>query len=374
MYTKFYGLKFKPFDFLPDPRFLYFSKKHEMAYAHLEYGITDNKPFIVLTGDVGTGKTTLVNFFLKTVDSDVKTALIYNTNVDPQTFLEMVVRDFGIQTTDSHRSTLYESLYEFLLHEHVQGRRSVLIIDEGQNMPNETLEEVRMLSNFETEESYLLQIIMAGQPQLRRRLNNPELAQLTQRVSVHYHLAPLEKSEIGSYIEHRLKIGGYDSEHLLFSNEAVDKIYAYTQGVPRLINSICDSALLYGYGASLQTIDLNLVEEVIADRGIDPGIQYEEKEISRDDKGYPGKGDTIDSLQGVGKHIYLQISNLNERLTRIEQRVTQLEDVENQRTVSGLIEWLKDAQKENRNLKKKYNALLSKHKTMNDIKPKHRDK
>ena len=182
---------------------------------------------------------------------------------------------------------------------------------------------------------------------------------------MHYHLAPLEKSEIRSYIEHRLKIGGYDSEHSLFSNEAVDKIYAYTQGVPRLINSICDSALLYGYGASLQTIDLNLVEEVIADRGIDPGIQ-----ISRDDKGYPGKGETIDLAERVGKHIYLQISNLNERLTRIEQRVSQIEDVENQHTVSELVEWLKEAQKENRNLREKYNALLHKYKKMNEKKPK----
>ena len=370
MYTKFYGLKFKPFDFLPDPRFLYLSKKHEMAYAHLEYGITDNKPFIVLTGDVGTGKTTLINFFLKKVDSDVKTALIYNTNVDPQTFLEMIVRDFGIQIADSHRSILYESLYEFLLHEHVQGRRSVLIIDEAQNMPKETLEEVRMLSNFETEENYLLQIIMAGQPQLRRRLNNPELAQLTQRVSVHYHLSPLEKSEISSYLAHRLKVGGYDSQHQLFSKEAVGKIYAYTQGVPRLINSICDSALLYGYGASQKTIDLNIVEEVIQDRGIDPGIQYDEKEISRDDKGYPGKGTTIDSPGSISKYFYLQISNLNERLTRIEQRTSQLEDVENQHTVSELIEWLKGAQKENLDLQKKYNALLAKYKTINDIKPK----
>jgi general secretion pathway protein A len=369
MYTKFYGLKFKPFDFLPDPRFLYLSKKHEMAYAHLEYGITDNKPFIVLTGDVGTGKTTLINFFLKKVDSEVKTALIYNTNIDPQTFLEMVVRDFGIKMPGSKRSALYESLYEFLLHEHIQRRRCVLIIDEAQNMPKETLEEVRMLSNFETEESYLLQIIMAGQPQLRRRLNNPELAQLTQRVSVHYHLAPLEKSEIGSYIEHRLKVGGYESQHPLFSDEAIEKIHAYTQGVPRLINSICDSALLYGYGASLKTIDLGLVEEVLADRGIDPGIQHEEEEISRKEKGYPGRRERIELNESAGDHIYLQISNLNERLTRIEQRVSQLEDVENQHTASGLIEWLKEAQKENLKLQEKYSALLLRYKKDNLKKP-----
>jgi len=345
MYTKFYGFKCRPFDFLPDPRFLYLSKKHEMAYAHLEYGITDNKPFIVLSGDVGTGKTTLINLFLKKVDSDVKTALIYNSNVDPHTFLEMVMRDFGIQTDDSRRSNLYRGLYEFLLREHVQGRRCVLIIDEAQNMPKETLEEVRMLSNFETEESYLLQIIMAGQPQLRKRLNNPELAQLTQRVSVYYHLAPLEKSEIGSYIEYRLKVGGYDSQHPLFSNEAVEKIYEYSQGVPRLINSICDSALLYGYGGSIETIDSNLIEEVIEDRGIDPGIRYEEERVSREEEARP-------------------VSNLNERLTGIEQRLSQLENVKNSQAVSGLLEWLKEAREENRRLQEKYNALLLKYKTM----------
>ena len=165
-------------------------------------------------------------------------------------------------------------------------------------------------------------------------------------------------------------MGGYNSQDPLFSKEAVDKIYSYTQGVPRLINSICDSALLYGYGASQKIIDLNIVEEVIQDRGIDPGIQYEEKEISRDDKGYLGKGAISDSAESISKHLYLQISNLNERLTRIEQRISQLEDIDNHHTVSELIAWLKSSQKENQELEKKYSALLAKYKTMNDLKPK----
>ena len=369
MYTKFYGFKYRPFDLLPDPRFLYLSKEHDLALTHLEYGITDNKGFIVLTGDVGTGKTTLINFFLRKIKEGVNTALIFNTNLDPTTFLEMVARDLGLQTTDSRRSTLYDNLYQFFLDEHVHGRRSVLVIDEAQNMPRETMEEVRMLSNFETEESYLLQIIMAGQPQLRRRLNDPELAQLAQRVSVYYHLTPLEKSEIGPYIEHRLKVTGYTSSDPLFNTEAIQKIYEYTNGVPRLISLICDTALVYGYADEIKTIDSELIEKVIKDRGIDPGIQYEEERVSRGEEAYPAKRATIDSPERVDEYIYLQTSNLNERVTKIEQRLNQLESVKNQHAVSKLMEWLREAQEENLKLQKKYQALLHKAKTMNVKKP-----
>ena len=358
MYTKFYGLKCKPFELLPDPRFLYASKNHDLALTHLEYGITDNKGFIVLTGDVGTGKTTLINFFLSKIITDVNTALIFNTNLDPTTFLEMVVKDFGVHTPDTRRSTLYDSLYQFLLDEHIHGRRSVLIIDEAQNMPQETLEEVRMLSNFETEDSYLLQIIMAGQPQLRQRLNDPELAQLTQRISVYYHLAPLGKSDISRYIKHRLKVSGYPFPDLLFTSDAIEKIYEYTNGVPRLISSICDTALVYGYADEIKTIDANIIKQVIKNRGIDPGIQYEEERVIRNVKALPGKEGTIDSISRIGKHIYSEISDIQQRLANIEQRTNKLENVRTQQTVSKLIKWLKKTRKENRRLKEAYNALV----------------
>jgi len=371
MYEKFYGFKFKPFDLLPDPRFLYLSKKHDLALTHLEYGVTDNKGFIVLTGDVGTGKTTLINFFLKKIKAGVNTALIFNTNLDPTTFLEMVVRDFGLPTADSRRSTLYDSLYQFLLDENVHGRRSVLIIDEAQNMPRETMEEVRMLSNFETEESYLLQIIMAGQPQLRRRLNDPELAQLTQRVSVHYHLSPLEKSEIGQYIEHRLKVTGYNSRDPLFTSEAIKKIYEYTNGVPRLISSICDTALVYGYADEIKTIDADLIEKVINNRGLEPGIQYEEEVTSRDEEARPRKGRTT----GSPNSMYLGVSEFAERLSKVEQRLDMLEKTSaQQETISKLTENLNEAHKENRELQKRHNVLLLKYKTMNVKKPEKPDR
>jgi len=358
MYTKFYGLKCKPFELLPDPRFLYASKNHDLALTHLEYGITDNKGFIVLTGDVGTGKTTLINFFLSKITTDVNTAFIFNTNIDPTTFLEMVANDFSLHIPDTRRSTLYDGLYQFLLDEHIHGRRSVLIIDEAQNMPQETLEEVRMLSNFETEESYLLQIIIVGQPQLRQRLNDPELAQLTQRISVYYHLAPLEKSDISRYIKHRLKVTGHTSPDSLFTSDAIEKIYEYTNGVPRLISSIFDTALVYGYADEIKTIDANIIKQVIKNRGIDPGIQYEEERVSRNVKALPGKEGTIDSSTRIGKHIYSEISDIRQRLTNIEQRASKLENVRTQQTVSKLIEWLKKTQKENRRLKEAYNALV----------------
>ncbi|MBW2647257.1 MAG: AAA family ATPase [Deltaproteobacteria bacterium] len=351
MYTKFYGLKFKPFELLPDPRFLYVSKNHDLALTHLEYGITDNKGFIVLTGDVGTGKTTLINFFLSKITTDVNTALIFNTNLDPTTFLEMVVKDFGVNTADTRRSTLYDSLYQFLLDEHIHGRRSVLIIDEAQNMPQETLEEVRMLSNFETEDSYLLQIILAGQPQLRRRLNDPELAQLTQRISVYYHLAPLDRPEVARYIEHRLKVTGYTASDPLFTSKAIEKIYKYTNGVPRLISSICDTALVYGYADEIKTIDENIIEKVIKNRGLDPGIQYEEEGMGSEGESRLGTGAIIDPLDRIEKRLYAEFPDIRERLTNIEQRVNQLENVKTQQAVSKLIEWLKETQKENQRLK-----------------------
>jgi general secretion pathway protein A len=329
-----------------------------MALTHLEYGITDNKGFIVLTGDVGTGKTTLINFFLSKITTDVNTAFIFNTNIDPTTFLEMVANDFGLHIPDTRRSTLYDSLYQFLLDEHIHGRRSVLIIDEAQNMPQETLEEVRMLSNFETEESYLLQIIIVGQPQLRQRLNDPELAQLTQRISVYYHLAPLEKSDISRYIKHRLKVTGHTSPDSLFTSDAIEKIYEYTSGVPRLISSICDTALVYGYADEIKTIDANIIKQVIKNRGIDPGIQYEEERVSRNVKALPGKEGTIDSSTRIGKHIYSEISDIRQRLTNIEQRTSKLENVRTQQTVSKLIKWLKKTRKENRRLKEAYKALV----------------
>jgi general secretion pathway protein A len=364
MYTRYYGFKSRPFDLLPDPRFLYLSKEHELALTHLEYGITDNKGFIVLTGDVGTGKTTLINHLLKKIEPAVNTALIYNTNIDARSFLEMIVRDFGLETGDSRLSTLYNILYQFLLDEYIQGRRSILIIDEAQNMPTETMEEVRMLSNFETEDTFLLQIIMAGQPQLRKRLNDPELAQLSQRISVYYHLPPLERSEIGQYIEYRLKVTGYDSDVPLFTSNAIEIISEYTKGVPRLISSICDTALVYGYADEIKTIDSDIVQRVIKNRESIPATSHGQDQHT-DNKSHEQTTESIDQPEGMGGRIHMEVSNLYERLAGIEQRIGQLENIKNDQTVSKLMEWLKEAREERRKIEEKYNALLLRFKVEN---------
>lgn len=354
MYEKYYGFTTKPFDLLPDPQFLYLSEKHDVALAHLEYGITDNKGFIVLTGDVGAGKTTLANFFLRKVDIKVNTALIYNTNLDPTTFLEMIVKDFGLQAPDTRRSTLYDTLYQFLLSEHMGGKRSVLIIDEAQNMPNQTLEEVRMLSNFETEESYLLQIILIGQPQLRKRLNDPELSQLTQRVSVYYHLAPLDKPEVSQYIRHRLKVSGRSTHDPLFTEKAIERIYAYSGGIPRLISSICDTALLYGYTDEIKTIDLGIIERVIRNRGIQAGLCAEDS--SGEIPGYPDATGQKSATLSVGA------TQLKKRLASIEQRLESLESKDNHDVIVQLMKSLNNLHRENAVLRKRYYATLNKDK------------
>jgi len=354
MYENYYGFKTKPFDLLPDPQFLYLSEKHDVALAHLEYGITDNKGFIVLTGDVGAGKTTLANFFLRKVEIEVNTALIYNTNLDPITFLEMIVKDFGLQAPDTRRSTLYDTLYQFLLSEHMAGKRSLLIIDEAQNMPNQTLEEVRMLSNFETEESYLLQIILIGQPQLRKRLNDPDLSQLTQRVSVYYHLAALDKPEVTQYIQHRLNISGRDASNPLFTEKAIERIYAYSGGIPRLISSICDTALLYGYSDDVKTIDQGIVERVIKNRGIQTGV------CDEDSAG--GIDASLMSANQNSRPSSDEATKLKKRLKSIEQRLESLEAKDNHDVVMQLMKSLNNLHRENAILRKRNYALANKDK------------
>jgi general secretion pathway protein A len=364
MYTKFYGFKSRPFDLLPDPRFLYISKKHDLALAHLEYGITDNKGFIVLIGDVGTGKTTLINFLLNKIPEYVDTALIFNTNIDHISFLEMVAKEFGLDIPDSRPSGLYDAIYRFLLQGYVKGRRSVLIIDEAQNMPRETLEEVRMLSNFQTDECYLLQIIMSGQPQLKKRLNDPTLAQLAQRISVYYQLIPLDESETSHYIDHRLKVSGYNSSDPLFTHEAIKKIFEYTQGIPRLISAICDTALTYGYADEIKTVDLKIIEKVIEDRGITVSDVQESEEEKGNENIPLRQEETVQKPDSIIEHVCIEITNLNDRLTRIEQRLDDSETAKNRQTTTHLIELLKKSREAHQELREKYTILLQNYKKL----------
>ncbi|MBI4775012.1 MAG: AAA family ATPase [Deltaproteobacteria bacterium] len=271
MYIEFYGLRSKPFELLPDPRFLYASPGHDLALTCLENGITDHKPFIVLSGDVGTGKTTLLNQLLKTIGDDTNLAMIINPNLDPGEFLEAALRRFRGDNPLREIASPFEELRSFLLEQHALGRRSILIVDEAQNIPIETLDQIRLLTNLQAGESRLLHILLCGQPQLKQRLESPELLKLSQNISMHYHLYPLEKEEADRYIRHRLHVAGYSRSVPLFSTEAVGEIHQYTKGVPRLINSVCDTALVYAFAEDAQTVGADIVKKIINDRRVQIG-------------------------------------------------------------------------------------------------------
>ena len=210
MYTQFFGLKRKPFSLSPAPEFFYLSKGHHLAFTHLKYGLVHNVGFIALTGEVGTGKTTLLKYLLKSIKVPLNIAMIFNTQINSTSFLEMVVKEFEITPVSNRKSDLYDGLYKFFLEEYKKRSRCVIFVDEAQNLSLEAFEELRMLSNLDSGDEPLVQIILVGQPQLRTRLAHPSLEQLTQRISVHYHLCPLQHEDVGKYIDFRLHAAGYE--------------------------------------------------------------------------------------------------------------------------------------------------------------------
>jgi len=266
MYETFYGFTERPFNTLPDPDFLYMSPKHEMALTYLEYGLSSQAGFTVLTGEIGSGKTTLINYLLNKLDDRKNNvALIFNTNLKPGEFLELALKEWCGACPPVEKAELYDSLNDFLLAEYKKRTRVILIVDEAQNLPFETLEELRMISNLNDEKIPLLHIILSGQPNLINRLNTPRLEQLRQRVIVHYHLDPLDEQETAVYIEHRLK-KAQNEERNIFTSDAIKSIYTYSHGIPRVINLICDLALVYGYAEQIQLLDGNIITMVVDDR------------------------------------------------------------------------------------------------------------
>lgn len=258
MYCKYYGLKERPFNVTSDPAFFYLTRKHKEALSHLLYGASQRKGIIVLTGEIGTGKTTLCRFFLNQLGKKVKTAFILNPHFSETQLLEAIVKDFGISTKSNTRLGLVWDLNKFLLSESASGNNVILIIDEAQNLKPGQLEQVRLLSNLETEKEKLLQVVLAGQPELNRRLNLYDLRQLRQRIMVRYHILPLENDEIKNYIYHRLDVSGSNGS-IEFTEGAMEVIANFSNGTPRLINMICDRALLAGFVSETRKIDLEIV-------------------------------------------------------------------------------------------------------------------
>jgi general secretion pathway protein A len=262
MYLQFYGLREAPFSPTPDPKFLFQSSRHREALAQLMYGVRERKGFIVLTGEIGTGKTTLLRTLLERTDRSTPVAYVHNSALEIEGLLEYMLQDWGIKSVaGSHAQRLFE-LNEFLIDQHRQGLSPVLVIDEAQNLSVPTLEAVRLLSNFETTSQKLMQILLVGQLELRDKLNTPELRQLKQRIGLRCHIGPLSPEETRLYIRHRLRIaGGADAG--IFTDAAIQRIAEYSRGTPRVINIVCDHCLLSGYADSKRRIDAGVVEEAI---------------------------------------------------------------------------------------------------------------
>ena len=260
MYKDFYGLKDEPFNVTPDPRFLYLTAQHQEALNHLVYGVHNRKGFILLTGEVGAGKTTLCRALLNEMDPSCHTALILNPALSETQLLRAIVDEFGIDTVAPNRLSLLRALNDHLLRLNCAGEDAVLIIDEAQDMSVGTLEMVRLLSNLETEQQKLVQIILVGQPELRETLARRDLRQLSQRITVRYHLQTMTRADTAEYVQHRLRVaGGGRATALQFDPGAVREIYRFSHGTPRLVNALSDKALLAGYVHQTARISRRLV-------------------------------------------------------------------------------------------------------------------
>jgi general secretion pathway protein A len=263
MYKKFFGLKANPFNPNPDPRFLFLTGATREALAALAYGIRNRKGFLLLTGEVGTGKTTLLNRLLEWLSEEkVATAFIFNSRLNEGEFFDFVLHDFGISCASHEKSQRLIKLNEWLLDRYRERRTATLIVDEAQNLSADVLEEVRLLTNMETTQEKLLQIVLSGQPELEEKLRDPSLRQLRQRITIRCSTCPLSREEMQSYVIERLRVAGADGSTAIFSIEAVDAVYRHSQGIPRIANLLCEHSLINAFVDHVCPIPARIVDEV----------------------------------------------------------------------------------------------------------------
>jgi len=339
MYLHFYGLKKKPFSLSPDPDCVFMSPKHEKIYINLRYAILDNKNFVVVTGEIGAGKTTLINFLLKQIKEPYKIVYIRNTLISPIEFLQFICQELNINIPIERldKPKILAALKSYLLKEYRTNRRIILIIDEAQNLSFQTLEEIRLISNLETEKEPLWQIILVGQPELRKKLEDPSLKQLVQRITVYCHLEPLSKEETFEYIRHRLRIAGAKNLDI-FTKDAMEAIYHYSKGIPRLINIFCDTALLYGFADGLRYINKEVIENVVKDRKKEGLFFEEEKEKeTKQQTNLIEKSNT----SCIPQDLKMRMDSFEKRLSSLESTV---------KTFSEQLEFCRDLQKDLKSL------------------------
>ena len=263
-YLAHFNLQEQPFRLTPDPDFLYWSKQHARAKAYMESTIWLADGFVVITGDIGSGKTTLLRSFISELENDVVYAIVSQTQLTPTQFLQAVLTEFGFKPFDKRKVELLDMLNNFLIEQYASGKKVVLIVDEAQNLSRKVLEEIRLVSGIETHKEKILRIILAGQPELRDTLDSPSLEQLVQRVRLRFHVGPLDRHEMRDYVEHRLEVAGAP-EKGLFADDSFDVIHRYTGGVPRLINTLCDSAMLCAFADEKPGVDHDDVMAAVAE-------------------------------------------------------------------------------------------------------------
>ena len=307
MYTEFFGLSAKPFELLPNPKFLYLSKGHRKALSYLQYGVQEHAGFTLLTGEVGSGKTTLVRDIINKISGDVTLSMIFNTRVDGHQLIAMINGDFGLQTEGKDKVQLITELNDFLLEECTSNRQPIIIIDEAQNLSAEGLEEIRLLSNLEADSFKMVQIILVGQPELKQIIAKPSLLQLRQRISISCHLNPLNREESEEYIFHRLATVG-SRDCVTFLDGVFDTIFRFSGGVPRLINLICDFLLLSAFVEETREIDMALVNDAVNE------LSFEESGLQLP---------ALETQSGMPKEP-ARATNLDDRLARIEENYAKL--------------------------------------------------
>lgn len=264
MYEAFYGFNEKPFSTTPDPSFLFLGKRHSTALTMLQYGLLNRAGIIVLSGEIGAGKTTLIRRLLEEMDNEVTVGLISNTHQSFGNLMQWISVAFDLPVDTDSKATLYDRFTAYLIEQYGQGKRTIIIVDEAQNLDLETLEELRLLTNINADKDQLLQLVLIGQPELRDKLRAPELKQFVQRIGVDYHLGPLSAEDTDGYIQHRLRTAG--AHENLFKNDAKRFIHYLCAGVPRRINALCDTSLVYGFAEEKEAITIELIRELVMER------------------------------------------------------------------------------------------------------------
>lgn len=336
MYEQHFSFRCKPFELLPNPDFLFHSNTHKKAITYLDYGLKEKVGFILLTGEIGSGKTTIIRNFIKNLSSSVKLSRINNTKVSSQQLISMINEDFGMDVEGKSKIKLLSELNDFLIDQYSKKSQPILLIDEAQNLSPNLLEEIRLLSNLETDRAKLIQIILVGQPEMNKTLMLPEMMQLRQRININYHISPLTIDETIKYITHRLTIAGNTSV-IRFQGDMSELIYRFSRGIPRLINILCDFALLTTFVEGKKEVSSDIVREVVKDlesrvySHISQDNDTSEANNKGDDSEYRAlAGDIalrIIELEETVKKCIGEITSLSVKLGQLEAEVSRIKNI-----------------------------------------------